>query len=1142
MPQPSSVCVAAEAGRQQPLTAGPSHPRSARAGPLRSSGVPVIALRHVDVGTVEAVVGSRSFQRGQKYARGRVLRLVWDATSDALAGSVVGEGGLYQTEAYFEPDGTGSFDFLEGECSCPVGFNCKHVAAIVLAAVSTDPSGRTQPHRQVAGPPARQQAEPTWEESLQALLGSTGADRDVGIPLAIELTLEPGVPLTASANPRLIARVVRQGRRGWVNGGLSWGALDSWQVEQAGHPADQLLVLRGLHALHRSVAGRRQFQSYYSGGSDKTIDLAAFDRPLWSLLDEAERVGLRLLHAAPALGAIEPYRHAELCLDVTTPGGTGLLIAPTLQIEPLEADVVPVGFIGSLGHGLVYAARADVEGGTDPRGWRLGLARLATSASAPLREMVRSAGHIKVPVSEYQRFADEVWPRLRRVATVVSSDGSFTPPVISGPRLVLRASYGIGHALDLTWEWEYEVGTAPRRTPIDGDPDAVGYRDVRDERELVARLDVGLEQLGLLTPAGLTPQVQLTGFDTMRFTTEVLPLLTDEPGAIVEVTGQPADFRDVSDSLVIGLSTEHASGETDWFDLGITISIDDRELPFSEVFRALAAGEPHLLLVDGAYISLLKPELQNLRGLIDEARALQDQPSDSLRISRYQVALWDELCQLGVVHHQAEAWEHQVSALRAVESVDDIDVPATLTAQLRPYQHQGFGWLSFLWEYRLGGILADDMGLGKTLQALAVICQARQSDPTLPPFLVIAPTSVVPNWVSEAARFAPGLSAVAVTDTLKRSGRTIDEVVAGAHVVVTTYTLLRLDFEAYRTVDWAGLVLDEAQNVKNHRSKTYNCVRQLPVPFKLAITGTPMENNLMELWSLLSITAPGLFPNPARFAELYARPIERHGDAALLARFRRRIKPLVKRRTKELVAADLPAKQEQVLDIELHPQHRKIYKTHLQRERQKVLGLIDDFDRNRFTILRSLTLLRQLSLHPGLVDDARADVPCAKLDTLVQHIGEVREGHHRALVFSQFTGFLGKVRDRLDREEIEHCYLDGKTRNRETVLRRFKEGEAPVFLISLKAGGVGLNLTEADYCFLLDPWWNPATEAQAIDRTHRIGQIRNVMVYRLIARDTIEEKVMALKQRKADLFSGVMDDGDLFSSRLDADDICALFR
>lgn len=297
----------------------------------------------------------------------------------------------------------------------------------------------------------------------------------------------------------------------------------------------------------------------------------------------------------------------------------------------------------------------------------------------------------------------------------------------------------------------------------------------------------------------------------------------------------------------------------------------------------------------------------------------------------------------------------------------------------------------------------------------------------------------------------------------------------------------------------------------------------------------------MELWSLLSITAPGLFPNPTRFSRYYARPIEKQTDVELLAQLRRRIKPLVTRRTKAQVVADLPVKQEQVLEVELHPRHRKIYQTNLQRERQKVLGLVNDMNKNRFTILRSLTLLRQLSLHAALVDDAHENIPCAKIDALFEQLSEVIDGGHRALVFSQFTGFLDKVRGRLDAAGVEYCYLDGKTRNRATVLQRFKDSSVPVFLISLKAGGFGLNLTEADYCFLLDPWWNPATEAQAVDRTHRIGQTRNVMVYRLIAKDTIEEKVMALKARKSELFSSVMDDGNVFGASLDADDIRGLF-
>jgi SNF2 family DNA or RNA helicase len=302
-----------------------------------------------------------------------------------------------------------------------------------------------------------------------------------------------------------------------------------------------------------------------------------------------------------------------------------------------------------------------------------------------------------------------------------------------------------------------------------------------------------------------------------------------------------------------------------------------------------------------------------------------------------------------------------------------------------------------------------------------------------------------------------------------------------------------------------------------------------------------MENNLMELWALLSVTAPGLFPRPDKFKEYYAQPIEKQRDLELLGQLRRRIRPLMKRRTKEQVAADLPDKQEQVLEIELHPKHRTVYQRHLQRERAKVLGLIDDMNANRFTILRSLTKLRQLALHGALVDPENDGLPCAKIDALLEQLSDVVDGGHRALVFSQFTSFLAMVRDRLDAAGIDYCYLDGSTKDRGDVLSKFKNGAAPVFLISLKAGGFGLNLTEADYCFLLDPWWNPAAEAQAIDRVHRIGQTRNVMVYRLIAKDTIEEKVLALNARKAELFNNVMDEGNAFGGSLTTDDIRHLF-
>ncbi len=1080
----------------------------------------------------------------------------WNSAEGTLRGTVRGRAGdFYAATAYFSSfDGDG-LEWEQGECDCPVGFNCKHVAALVLTAVDAE---RSQPA------PARVPQPPTWEQSLNSVLTprpvgpATRTDR---APLAVELVLaantRPG-PAHGSAETgpavKVLARLVTPGKNGWVGGGLSWTKLSSLH-HHGGYVPAHVRLLREMYAVYRSGSSSSSYQSYYSYGDEKSIELSAFEsRQLWPMLDEADAIGVRLVHARKRLGAVEKYGIAEFCLDVTVEPSGMLVITPVIRVgeDPVDEDsadttsvgAAPIRFVGSEGHGVVYIDRTEVATITDHSDWHLRLAKLSGPVPAQLQRMAVERRRLEIPAAEQARFLDEYYPRLRHTATVISSDESFTPPPMPDPTLLLRASYGAGHDLEVSWQWAYEVGGSRRCAPLDSARPDDGYRDLDAERAVLADLDVPLEAFGLRSgdpDQPLVPRAAFGGIDTMRFTTEMLPLLADRPGFAVEVTGDPADYREVGDTLSIGVSTDDVVGETDWFDLGVSITVEGREVAFTDVFLALSSGQSHLLLPDGAYFALDKPELRALTKLIEEARALGDSRGERLRISRFQAGLWDELTELGTVHHQAKAWHQQVQGLLSVAPLETTQVPATFAAQLRPYQVDGFRWLAFLWQCRLGGVLADDMGLGKTLQCLALICHARQVDPTIAPFLIVAPTSVVSNWAAESARFAAGLDVVALSDTVRRRGQPLDEIISGAHVVVTSYTLFRIDFDAYSDMPWSGLILDEAQYVKNHQSKIYQCARRLPAPVKLAITGTPMENNLMELWSLLSITAPGLFPNPTRFRDYYAQPIEKRGDAELLARLRRRIKPLVKRRTKEQVAADLPAKQEQVLEVELHPRHRRLYQTHLQRERQKVLGLIDDVNSNRFTILRSLTLLRQLSLHAGLVDDAHHDLPSSKIDALVEQLQDVTDGGHRALVFSQFTGFLAHVRARLDATGMEYCYLDGKTRNRPAVLQRFKEGSAPVFLISLKAGGFGLNLTEADYCFLLDPWWNPATEAQAVDRTHRIGQVRNVMVYRLIAKDTIEEKVMALKARKAELFSNVMDDGNVFGTTLDANDIRELF-
>lgn len=1070
---------------------------------MESSRYPPINLCNA-----RAQLGVDEYQRGWEFAeQGRVTGCLWDPDDQSLTGYVRGSRN-YLTRVQLSADVSGGWRLALGFCTCPMQMNCQHVAAILIS---------------TAGPSTRGvAAAPEWQRSLDVLLPPSSSAPS--IPIAIELSLT-----TSGPAPTLDARLMQPGPRGsWVTSGLTWDKLSTGR--RGIHSEAQIHLLRDFSASSGREPDPAGYYAY-SYPEAKNISLLNFESAqLWRLLDEARRTGIPLLEA-PAHHAMPPYSTGRMCIDITADHRGDLNVTARLQIvgTATESMVEPTAFIGASGHGAVY-----LEDG-------LRLARLDPPAPISLQRMALEEPTLVIAAEEVTRFVTEYYPKLYRLAAIVSSDGSFVPPEISGPTLVLRADYRGEHELGLSWEWAYHLGEQDFRIPVFPGT-AADYRDHGAEYEIAASIDAPLERFGLRghRTGRLASGRRMTGLETMHFATELQPLLDGSPGLTVEVFGTPADYREAGSSLVVDVTTDAVPGETDWFDLGVTISVEGQRIPFTTLFTALASGQSHLLLVDGAFFALDKPELVTLRRLIEEARALTDTDNEKPRISRFQAGLFDELAELGVITRQADQWREQVSGLRALQALPAIPEPQGLNADLRPYQADGFAWLATLHRNGLGGILADDMGLGKTLQALAMICHVQQQNSGLPPFLVVAPSSVVANWATEATRFAPDLSTVTITDTLRRARADLDELTTGAQIVVTSYTLFRLDFEAYAGQAWSGLILDEAQHVKNRQSKTYRCARELPAPTKVAITGTPMENNLMELWSLLSITAPGLFPSPTKFADYFAKPIEKKGDQELLALLRRRIKPLVKRRTKELVAADLPAKQEQILDIELPPKHRALYDKRLQRERQRVLGLLDDFQRNRITILGSLTVLRQMALHPGLVDPEHDGLACAKIDILTEQLRDLAAGGHRALVFSQFTRFLGRVRERLAAEGIEYCYLDGRTDNRPKVIQQFKQGSAAVFLISLKAGGVGLNLAEADYCFLLDPWWNPATENQAIDRAHRIGQTRNVMVYRLIARDTIEEKVRALNARKGRLFTSVIDDGNAFSSALTADDIRGL--
>ncbi|MEU1970359.1 DEAD/DEAH box helicase [Microbacterium sp. NPDC019599] len=982
-------------------------------------------------------------------------------------------------------------------------------------------------------PQESRQPPPAWHALLDDPLAPSGAPLALGIELRQRAawdarSWEPR--RVATAEPRALARhrdgltlgmrpLVRSASTGgWVKGGASWDAVrrgvGSFQRDHAAWFAELASI----------ALASRAFGPYADPGEWLVLDTVESSL-LWRLLSGAEGAGIPLV-------ATGRRQSVGLAAAATTgvhiaPGPDGALrvrAAVTIDGVPVEHAVVrPIGRMG------VYAAGLDA----DP------IPIVLAPAEVPdaVRTLLSHQDGLVVPREDVPAFLQEAVPRLRRQA-VVTAASSVTLPAAAAPTAVVTAEF---RSDDVAYrvEWSYP-GLA--RLPYRAGAEA-GRQPAAEDR-LRTELEAAWEQAMGVPFAGTG---RLHGVAVAEFAARLLPAWERLEGVRIEGNTPRRAYTELTGDPSISV-TAVESDDPDWFELGIVVTIDGRVIPFSPLFEALTLGRRKLLLADGAYFSLRHPALDRLKELIDEAAGM-DEWETGPRISRYQTVFWADFEDLADQAAPAVAWRELAEGLRSETSVPPVPAPAGVDAELRPYQRAGLDWLAFLWRHRLGGILADDMGLGKTLQLLSLVAHTREQGERRP-VLVVAPTSVVPTWVSEAARFTPGLEVRAIDQTLQKTRTRVRDAAAGADVVLTSYAIVRLDPDAFADVDWSLVVLDEAQFAKNPQTKLHQALAALRADAVVAATGTPLENSLTDLWALLALTAPGLFPSARRFREEYVKPIE-HGKvpenaegvpfrAARLDRLRRRIRPLVLRRTKELVAPELPEKQEQLLRVALDPAHRTLYDRTLQRERQKVLGLLDDLDRNRFIVFRSLTLLRLMSLAPALVDPRQADVSSTKLDALLERLVEVAAEGHRALVFSQFTSFLKLAAGRLDAAGIRHSYLDGSTRRRASVIDEFRRGDAPAFLISLKAGGFGLTLTEADYVFVLDPWWNPAAEAQAVDRTHRIGQTSTVLVYRMIAADTIEEKVMELQQRKARLFRSVVDDGDLFSNALTADEIRGL--
>lgn len=574
----------------------------------------------------------------------------------------------------------------------------------------------------------------------------------------------------------------------------------------------------------------------------------------------------------------------------------------------------------------------------------------------------------------------------------------------------------------------------------------------------------------------------------------------------------------------------------DWFDMHIEVKFGDQLVGIKEIQRAVLKKQNYVELSDGSLGMLPEEWLKKYENILKFGRV----KGEELQISKLHFSLIDELGKdINNFELEQELFEKK-SKLLNFKEMAEIPLPNNIQAKLRDYQVEGFKWLNFLDEFSWGGILADDMGLGKTLQMLTFL-QEQQNRDKHSVHLVVLPTTLIFNWQAEAAKFCPDLKLY-----VHRGGtrQKVNEHWKDYDIILTTYGMVRSDIELFREFDFNYIVLDESQAIKNPDSLISKAARLLNSRNRLVMTGTPVENNTFDLYSQMEFLNPGLLGSAEFFKTEFATPIDKMQDKEKAAQLRKIVYPFMLKRTKEEVAKDLPDKTESIIYCEMDVKQRKVYDTFREMYRQKLVDkmAIDGRAKSSFLILEALLKLRQICDSPALLnDEIEYDQNSAKLTEIVREIEE-NAGNHKILIFSQFLKMLDLIKGHLEKHKIKYEYLDGKTTDRADRVNHFQEDDdCRVFLMSLKAGGVGINLTEADYVYLVDPWWNPAVEQQAIDRTHRIGQKKKVFAYRMICKDTIEEKILLLQDKKRDIAKDVISTEDGFLKKLSQNDIIDLF-
>ncbi|MFN0255229.1 DEAD/DEAH box helicase [Pedobacter ureilyticus] len=571
--------------------------------------------------------------------------------------------------------------------------------------------------------------------------------------------------------------------------------------------------------------------------------------------------------------------------------------------------------------------------------------------------------------------------------------------------------------------------------------------------------------------------------------------------------------------------------DNDWFDINAIVYFGIHPIPFISLKQHILHKKREFVLPDGDIAVIPEKWFTQYSSLFSLADA-----GKQLKLKKYHVGLINDLAEDSIAN---VTLDRKLQKLNDFEQIDDFSMPVNFKGDLRHYQKAGYNWFSFLREYNFGGCLADDMGLGKTIQTLAMLQKMKEEDTqnnSHSTSLIIMPTSLIYNWINEAKKFTPSLKILSHTGTNRNKDvATFDKY----DVVITTYGVTRVDADVLQGFYFNYIILDESQNIKNPSSKSFKAVRMLKSRHKLVLSGTPIENSVSDLWTQLTFLNPGLLGTQTFFNEEYVQAIEKRKDEDKAKKLQAIIKPFVLRRTKEQVAAELPPKTEQIYYCNMSEDQAAYYEKTKSAYRNDLLSSMDNgtYAKKQIQILQGLTALRQLANHPVMIDEEYTS-DSGKFENVMHTLDNVLKGGHKVLIFSQFVKHLEIFRKHLEKEQISYAYLDGGTKNRGEIVADFQQNEdLKVFLISIKAGGVGLNLTQADYVFILDPWWNPAIEQQAIDRTHRIGQDKKVFIYKFISKDTVEEKILALQRRKKSLASSLITTEESFFKSLSKEDI-----